>query len=73
MSDIDAHSALQERMAGFASPTTRMLLAGNGLTSPVIQTIGCITVAVRELARQPSPVAATPVASHGITAAPARG
>jgi 3-deoxy-D-arabino-heptulosonate 7-phosphate (DAHP) synthase class II/chorismate-pyruvate lyase len=34
---LDAGAALQAQVAGFASPLTRMLLAGNGLTTPVLE------------------------------------
>jgi 3-deoxy-D-arabino-heptulosonate 7-phosphate (DAHP) synthase class II len=37
MSPIDTGAPLQQQVAGFASPPTRMLLAGNGLTTPVLE------------------------------------
>jgi 3-deoxy-D-arabino-heptulosonate 7-phosphate (DAHP) synthase class II/chorismate-pyruvate lyase len=37
MLPIDAGAPLQAEFAGFASPLTRMLLAGNGLTTPVLE------------------------------------
>jgi hypothetical protein len=37
----DAEAPLRAQMAGFASPLTRMLLAGNGLTTPVLEAALC--------------------------------
>ncbi len=62
MSDIDAHSALQEQVAGFASPTTRMLLAGNGLTAPVLEAALGAALRVRVLRQDSVPAEQIPEA-----------
>lgn len=60
MSHTDIQPSLQEHVAAFASPLTRMLLAGHGLTTPVLEAALGTTLRVRTLRQDYVPVEQIP-------------